>query len=277
MTTTLREDVHITTDDGGIDNHAITPASPTPLSQQVMIGDAKALAGLFKKMSLVLGQLKRLEKSRTNTNYNFRYTPIDDVKEAVRKAFADVELSFLSVMAAHRVKPAAKGVVAEVDMLFIICDTETGATITTPWTGRANDSNGDYAIPKAIAFAIKYYLLTTFLMSTGEELDGDSGDSAAAASGEQLASPEVLAQIASMWKKSHPQWRNKSDQDAVFHVFDAYVAEGCDLTQINAAIVIGKLFDEARKEPPPAPVESKEVQGKARTTRVEADPTPTQG
>lgn len=278
-TTTASEDVHISTEGdmvGGLEATAIVPSRS---AQTILGGDAQSLIKLYVKMSQVMGQLRRLEKSRTNTNYNFKYTPIDDVKETIRKAFADVGIAFMAVMADHRVKPASKGVVAEVDMLFVLCDTESGATITTPWTGRANDSNGDYAIPKAIAFAVKYYLLSNFLMSTGEEIDGDAGDSAAIASGDQLASPEINAQIASAWKKIHPEWRNKSDQDVVYHVFDTYVSEGCDLTQSNAAIVLGKLFDEARKAPPPAPLDSKQIEGKPARVRPEptSDPTPAQG
>jgi|GEM_PF-4547377 len=45
---------------------------------------------------------------------------------------------------------------------------DTGATITTRWTGEAADSQ-DKGINKAATAALKYWLLKTFLISTGDE------------------------------------------------------------------------------------------------------------
>jgi len=62
------------------------------------------------------------------------------------------------------------------DFEFTFADGESGATRTCSWRAEAQDTQ-DKGISKSATSAVKYFLLKTFLISTGDEPDPDgSGD-----------------------------------------------------------------------------------------------------
>ena len=141
---------------------------------------SKDQAGLFKKMSGVMGRLDRIEKRGHNTYFNYDFVTSDDVLDAVRKAMVAEGLAFYVNMVKVEVvesadkngKPKAKHIA---DFEFNIADGESGEVLTCIWKGEAIDTE-DKALSKCATSAEKYFLLKTFVIGTGDEPDPDESD-----------------------------------------------------------------------------------------------------
>jgi len=126
-------------------------------------------AGLFKKMSNIMGKLERIPKNGFNKHFQYAFVEDSDVLDAVRKAMSEAGLCLFVSMV--ELKQEGKKTVGH--FRFTFADGETGETMTVPWSGEAIDTQ-DKGIAKTATSAVKYFLLKTFLISTGDEPDSDS-------------------------------------------------------------------------------------------------------
>ena len=124
---------------------------------------------LYAKMAQVMGLVSRIPKSGYNDHFKYAYATSEDVADTVRDALAEVGLAFF-VNITNVVQENKKTIVS---MEFTFADGETGETHISAWQGEALDSQ-DKGISKAITAATKYFLLKTFLISTGDEVDPDA-------------------------------------------------------------------------------------------------------
>jgi len=125
-------------------------------------------SGLFSKMSQVMGMLERLPKNGYNAHFKYHFIEDSDVLDAVRKAMSKVGLClFVSLVGLDQ---GGKKTMAHLELTF--ADGETGETMVVPWTGEAIDTQ-DKGVAKATTSGVKYALLKTFLISTGDEPDTD--------------------------------------------------------------------------------------------------------
>lgn len=123
---------------------------------------------LYTKMACVMGKLSRLPKNGLNQHFNYKYVTDADVVDAVRTAMSVEGLAlFVSMDGVHQ---EGKHTIANFTLTF--ADGESGATKSIHWVGEANDTQ-DKGVAKAATSAIKYALLKTFLISTGDEPDSD--------------------------------------------------------------------------------------------------------
>jgi hypothetical protein len=143
--------------------------------------DMKAKASLYAKLARVMGQISRLPKEGRNTFQNYDYVTDTTVADAVRKALAAENVAFFASMTSTGVE----GELVVSSFEFTFADGDTGATVTTVWFGEARrfasrkdgkDSIDDKAINKTATAAEKYFLLKTFLLSTGDEPDADADE-----------------------------------------------------------------------------------------------------
>ncbi len=132
----------------------------------------QAQAALFAKLARVMGRLKKLPKSGYNKHFEYHFVTESDVSDAVRAALAAEKVAFLASMTGIH----TDGKKTIVDMEYIFADGETGAIWTCTWTGEAIDSQ-DKGIAKAATSALKYFLLKTFVLSSGDP--GDESDNGA--------------------------------------------------------------------------------------------------
>jgi hypothetical protein len=136
--------------------------------------DAGANSALYAKMARVMGRLERLPKKGRNEYFGYDYVLDSDVLDAVRKAMAEEGLAlFVSLESWTRTDHRT---VVGLDVTF--ADGESGQAERVRWVGEALDKQ-DKGIAKATTAAVKYMLLKTFLISTGNDEDADASDSLA--------------------------------------------------------------------------------------------------
>lgn len=152
--------------------------------------------GLYMKLCKVMAQINRLPKTGYNKAQNYAFASESDLTDMIRPLLANEGVFLFSSMDAVEQSPiesknGAIGTHATVTMTFTFIDAETGELRASTWTGEAMDYQ-DKSINKAATAALKYFLLKTFLISTGET-DDDADN----------ATPEPLA------KKPAPQVFNQ--------------------------------------------------------------------
>lgn len=130
--------------------------------------DTTNLAPLYLKMAAVMGHLERVPKRGKNEHFGYEYVTDSDVLDAVRKAMALEHLAFF--VSVDDVVTEGKRTTVQLSITF--ADGDTGIAYAIHWPGEALDSQ-DKGITKAITSGVKYCLLKTFLMSTGDEDDPD--------------------------------------------------------------------------------------------------------
>jgi len=123
-------------------------------------------------MARVMGATERLPKRGRNDYFNYDFVQDADVLEAVRNAMASVNLAlFVSLEQYAR---EDNRTIAEFVITF--ADGDTGAIHPVSWAAEAQDK-GDKGLNKAATAAVKYCLLKTFLIPTGDD-DPDAGGDA---------------------------------------------------------------------------------------------------
>jgi hypothetical protein len=142
--------------------------------------------GLFARMSRAMGTLGRIPKDGFNEHFKYAFVTDSDVADAVRKALAAEGVAFLpSVTAVER---DGNRTVAQFQFTF---GCETGETWQAQWMGEAIDSQ-DKGFAKAATSALKYFLLKTFILSTGDDADPDK-DGPAKEKTTRAAAPKAQA------------------------------------------------------------------------------------
>ena len=124
---------------------------------------------LFAKMARVMGKLEWLPKNGFNKHFKYAFVTDADVVDAVRTAMSAEGLALFVSM--DSVQQEGKHTIASFTITF--ADGESGATKSIHWVGEANDTQ-DKGLAKAATSAIKYALLKTFLISTGDDPDSDN-------------------------------------------------------------------------------------------------------
>lgn len=150
---------------------------------------AKSLAS---KLVEVQGEIGHIPKRGRNDHHNYNYVLAADVIDAARKHLAQRNVLLVSSVAGEATTyPAGKGVVTNVPMLYRFIDGDTGETLEVPLAGSGFDT-GDKGVYKAYTGALKYLLLGTFLVPTGDDPEADGRtDRDSDAPSERAASPRI--------------------------------------------------------------------------------------
>jgi hypothetical protein len=144
------------------------------------INPMQAMASLYRKKVSVLKALSGgLEKGGTNTFHKYQYVEASDVKHAVGLALIDAGLSLqMSVIESRHISVPGKNgdaLILQVQFQISLCDIDTGAIETSLWLGEAGlTGQDDKAANKAATAALKYYLLSNFLIGDKEEDERDA-------------------------------------------------------------------------------------------------------
>ena len=111
-------------------------------------------AKLYAKMSRIMGNLEWLPKRGYNAHFKYYFVTDADVLDTVRKAMAAEGLClFVSMDSVHQENKRTV-----VNLALTFADGESGQSVTTHWSGEANDTQ-DKGISKAATSALKYALL----------------------------------------------------------------------------------------------------------------------
>ena len=127
------------------------------------------------KKNKVVSAVHGIIKTGENKTQAYNYAEEAEVVKCLRKALVDNNLSY-SVECGRpeisHVIPTRSGEMKHfiIPMVCSLTDTETGLTKSYPWYGGAADS-GDKALYKAFTSGGKYFLLKTFLIPTGMDVE----------------------------------------------------------------------------------------------------------
>jgi len=139
------------------------------------------IAGLYKKLAEVMGEVGRVAKNGKNTFHKYDYVTEADLVDAVRSKLADRNVILIPSVEGveERTITTDRGkasTVTTVRVAFTFCDGDTGATHRAEWAG-AGDDSADKGIYKAYTGALKYFLMKSFLIATGDDPENDSRQS----------------------------------------------------------------------------------------------------
>lgn len=137
-----------------------------------------AYASLYAKLARVLGKIHRVPKRGRNDFHKYDYATAADVLDTARMLlaeehvfiFANIEEVTRKEWIVQDNKPTQWKTM--VKLSFTFCDGDTGVTATKNFEGEGIDAL-DKGLPKALTAATKYFLQTTFLMSTGDDPEAD--------------------------------------------------------------------------------------------------------
>lgn len=134
---------------------------------------------LATKLAEVMGAIDRIPKAGRNAHFGYDYVLEGDLVDAIRGelskrhvmitcAVTDVERT------ATTTKNGSENIRTVVKLVFTFHDGESGETIAVPFINEASDQQ-DKGVNKAITAAKKYFLLTNFLIATGDDTEHDDG------------------------------------------------------------------------------------------------------
>lgn len=136
-------------------------------------------ATLYKKLAEVASEVENVTKAGWNDFHKYHYVTERDLVDAVRAKLSARNVILIpsvdSIEERHYQTDKGKhSVVTTTNVSFTFACGDTGATHTASWAGQGDDP-ADKGIYKAYTGALKYFLMKTFLIPTGDDPEGDSG------------------------------------------------------------------------------------------------------
>jgi len=123
---------------------------------------------LIIKLARLIATLDRVPKTGRNSFHKYDYVTESDLLDAIRGRLGESGIMISpSVVSAH-VHGEGRDQVTDVTMDVTLIDGESGDSLTTRWIGQGQDS-ADKGYYKAYTGAMKYFLLKTFMISTGDD------------------------------------------------------------------------------------------------------------
>jgi hypothetical protein len=131
---------------------------------------------LYVRLAAVLAAVERIPKRGYNEFHKYEYALAADVIDSMRTLFVEHGLILLAQCAAveREVFSGEKGdsLLTRASVVFTVADPESGESINLPWVGEGYDK-GDKGLYKAYTGALKYWLMDTFLIPTGDDPEND--------------------------------------------------------------------------------------------------------
>lgn len=125
-------------------------------------------AGIHGKLLQVTKSVTRIPKAGYNTYHKYHYATEADLAESIRSLLAEAKLAlWISVSDWRR-----EGQLTQVALNFSLTDVESGESLQSTFWGEGQDS-GDKGFYKAYTGAVKYFLMKTFLIPTGDDPEAD--------------------------------------------------------------------------------------------------------
>jgi len=133
---------------------------------------------LIAKLAEVMAAVHRIPKTGRNDFHKYDYATEADIVESVRGELAQRSVMLIpEVNEMERVEVGHTNsgqlkVLTTLKMTFTFIDGETGESMEHGWIGQGLDSE-DKGAYKAMTGAVKYFLLKTFLLPTGDDPEAE--------------------------------------------------------------------------------------------------------
>ena len=135
---------------------------------------------LARKMCRIMAAIENIPKNGHNTFSNYFYATDQDILMAVRKPMAaNGVMAYTTLVSRADSQLDSSGgkklhwVSVKLSTTFVDCD--SGETYCVEMDGDGSDT-GDKAFAKAVTSAVKYTMLKTFLLPTGDDPEVDSAE-----------------------------------------------------------------------------------------------------
>lgn len=123
---------------------------------------------IASKLALVMGEVQRVEKSGHNDFHKYSYATEADIVEAIRGSLSKHGVAFIPTVR----NISREGDITATEMEFRFIDGESGEAIISTFWGFGQDKT-DKGAYKAYTGAVKYCLMKTFLVPTGDDPEAD--------------------------------------------------------------------------------------------------------
>lgn len=132
-------------------------------------------ANLHEKMLVIMGSIGWVEKHGRNDFHGYNYVRAEDIKAIVQKGCVATGVAFYTSVDEVRTdiigSDGKKAVLAIATGTFTFVNAANpDEAFTTRWAGQGVDS-ADKAVAKAVTNGVKYGLLNTFMVPTGDDPD----------------------------------------------------------------------------------------------------------
>jgi len=134
---------------------------------------------VYKKMAVVMGELERIPKNGYNKEQRYNFASAEDIKDAARRAMAKHNLALVIELVDYEIvevtaRSGTVGTKLRGNLKFTLVCGDTGEVVVSIMPNEAIDWQ-DKAFSKLYTIGLKYFLINTFLISTGDEPDTDAG------------------------------------------------------------------------------------------------------
>jgi hypothetical protein len=166
---------------------------------------SKTLAG---KLSEIMGEIGYITKGGTNSAQGYKYVMASQVADAIREKLSAKGIAILPgdiEKLSESTSASGKQVILTFKYSWHLVDGESGEKHTIYSLGSGADS-GDKHVYKATTGALKYALLTTFLIPTGDDPENDSSDAVIAKAAKEIFSDSVVKPMEGQSKKADGEW-----------------------------------------------------------------------
>lgn len=133
---------------------------------------------LIGKLAAIMAEVERIPKNGTNEFHKYKYVTESDLVDALRGKLAKAGIVIIpsvekatTHVGAVQTKSGSQSL-TDLEMSFTIYDAVSDQKITAKWAGQGADA-GDKGIYKAMTGGMKYFLMKTFLVSTGDDPEGE--------------------------------------------------------------------------------------------------------
>lgn len=143
---------------------------------------------LYAKLAEVTAEIGYVKKAGRNKFHGYDYVTEADLVDAVREKLASRNVIVLPSLIGYneRAVTSEKGkhsTITTVRVAFTFCDGDSGETLRAEWAG-AGDDPADKGLYKAYTGAVKYFLMKSFLIPTGDDPEADDGTDRRSAGGQ---------------------------------------------------------------------------------------------
>jgi hypothetical protein len=222
----------------------------------------KAMASLFRKKAAVMKALEGgMAKTGTNDHFNYKFITASAIKQTVSQLLADNGISLqMSGMATENAvtivekKNFKTGEVErkETPILRIqfkisLCDVDTGAVEESFWFGEAGATD-DKAASKAATSALKYYLISNFMIADKDEDKRDT-DNGPRKRPQQSPTPQAAQPVMPTASDPKPDMLRFADTER-FTNFVQWAKDTHDMTRDDVLSALYEIDGASFKEAP---------------------------
>jgi len=131
---------------------------------------------LATKVAMVMQAVEYVNKGGTNSAQGYKFVQATDVAKVVRHELGKLNVAMIPIaidVISEGHTPSGKQALLTLRYTWQLTDGDNGETLTFQSIGTGADS-GDKAAYKAATGALKYALLTAFLIPTGDDPEADA-------------------------------------------------------------------------------------------------------